>query len=64
MHKVWFITGSSRDLGRQFTEAALARGDKVAATARSTEGFESLVETYGDAVLPSAMDVTDRAPRA
>lgn len=61
MHKVWFVTGSSRGLGRQFVEAALSRGDKVAATARSTSGLTDLVETYGDAVLPIAMDVTDRA---
>lgn len=61
MHKVWFITGSSRGLGRQFTEAALSRGDKVAATARGIDGFGDLVAQYGDAVLPLAMDVTDRA---
>ncbi|MFC3492602.1 SDR family NAD(P)-dependent oxidoreductase [Glycomyces rhizosphaerae] len=60
MQKVWFITGSSRGLGRRFTEAALSRGDKVAATARSVEGFGDLVAAYGDAVLPLAMDVTDR----
>ncbi|TLP49987.1 short-chain dehydrogenase/reductase, partial [Microbispora fusca] len=29
MQKVWFVTGSSRGLGRNFVEAALARGDKV-----------------------------------
>ena len=34
--KVWFITGSSRGFGRIWTEAALKRGDKVAATARKT----------------------------
>jgi NAD(P)-dependent dehydrogenase (short-subunit alcohol dehydrogenase family) len=37
MSKVWFITGSSRGFGRRFAEAALSRGDKVAATARTTE---------------------------
>ncbi|PRY57430.1 SDR family NAD(P)-dependent oxidoreductase [Glycomyces artemisiae] len=61
MSKVWFITGSSRGLGREFTEAALGRGDKVAATARSTESFGELAEKYGDAILPLAMDVTDKA---
>ncbi|NUO60838.1 MAG: SDR family NAD(P)-dependent oxidoreductase [Hamadaea sp.] len=61
MSKVWFVTGSSRGLGRQFVEAALSRGDRVAATARSTAGFGDLVEAYGDAVLPLSMDVTDRA---
>jgi NAD(P)-dependent dehydrogenase (short-subunit alcohol dehydrogenase family) len=36
MSKIWFVTGSSRGLGRSFVEAALERGDAVAATARST----------------------------
>jgi NAD(P)-dependent dehydrogenase (short-subunit alcohol dehydrogenase family) len=61
MSKVWFVTGSSRGLGRNFVEAALSRGDKVAATARTTAGFDELVATYGEAVLPLAMDVTDKA---
>lgn len=34
MSKVWFVTGSSRGLGRAFVEAALSRGDRVAATSR------------------------------
>lgn len=61
MSKVWFVTGSSRGLGREFVEAALARGDRVAATARNTDSLDDLVATYGDAVLPLAMDVTDKA---
>ncbi len=61
MSKVWFVTGSSRGLGRQFVEAALSRGDKVAATARNSATLKDLVATYGDAVLPLDMDVTDRA---
>jgi NAD(P)-dependent dehydrogenase (short-subunit alcohol dehydrogenase family) len=32
--KVWLITGASRGFGRRWTEAALARGDKVAAAMR------------------------------
>src|ERR1035438_4686464 len=36
--KVWFITGSSRGFGRIWAEAALKRGDKVAATARELTG--------------------------
>ncbi|MFI7030023.1 SDR family NAD(P)-dependent oxidoreductase [Microbispora rosea] len=61
MQKVWFVTGSSRGLGRHFVEAALARGDKVAATARNTASLKTLADTYGDAVLLMEMDVTDRA---
>lgn len=56
--KVWFVTGSSRGLGRHFVEAALSRGDRVAATARKS--LSELVGTYGDAVLPLEVDVTDK----
>jgi NAD(P)-dependent dehydrogenase (short-subunit alcohol dehydrogenase family) len=58
--KVWFITGCSRGFGRYWAEAALQRGDLVAATARNTDSLTGLVETYGDAVLPIQLDVTDR----
>ncbi|NUT49866.1 MAG: SDR family NAD(P)-dependent oxidoreductase [Saccharothrix sp.] len=61
MGKVWFVTGSSRGLGRHFVEAALSRGDRVAATARDAGSLDDLVAVHGDAVLPLAMDVTDKA---
>ncbi|MBB6347687.1 NAD(P)-dependent dehydrogenase (short-subunit alcohol dehydrogenase family) [Nonomuraea muscovyensis] len=61
MSKVWFVTGSSRGLGRNFVEAALSRGDKVAATARNAASLDELVAAYGEAVLPLELDVTDRA---
>ncbi|WP_253828744.1 SDR family NAD(P)-dependent oxidoreductase [Prauserella aidingensis] len=59
--KTWFITGASRGFGRLWTEAALERGDRVAATARDRATLDSLTERYGDAVLPLPLDVTDRA---
>jgi NAD(P)-dependent dehydrogenase (short-subunit alcohol dehydrogenase family) len=58
--KVWFITGASRGFGRVWTEAALKRGDRVAATARDPAALADLVSTYGDAVLALPLDVTDR----
>ena len=58
--KTWFITGTSRGFGREWTVAALERGDRVAATARHTESLKDLAEQYGDALLPIALDVTDR----
>jgi NAD(P)-dependent dehydrogenase (short-subunit alcohol dehydrogenase family) len=61
MSKVWFVTGSSRGLGRCFVEAALSRGEKVAATARNTGSLDELVAAYGEAVLPLELDVADRA---
>jgi NAD(P)-dependent dehydrogenase (short-subunit alcohol dehydrogenase family) len=59
--KTWFITGTSRGFGREWAVAALERGDRVAATARSTDTLDDLVQTYGDAILPIALDVNDRA---
>ncbi len=58
--KTWFITGASRGFGREWSIAALERGDRVAATARDTSTLDALVTTYGDAVLPIELDVTDR----
>src|SRR5579862_5378562 len=60
MSKTWFITGSSRGFGREWATAALERGDRVAATARNVSSLDDLSAAYGDAVLPIALDVTDR----
>jgi NAD(P)-dependent dehydrogenase (short-subunit alcohol dehydrogenase family) len=59
--KVWFITGTSKGFGRIWAEAALARGDRVAATARDVKTLAPLVERYGDLVLPITLDVDDKA---
>jgi NAD(P)-dependent dehydrogenase (short-subunit alcohol dehydrogenase family) len=61
MKKVWFITGSSRGFGRELVRAALDAGDVVAATARRPEQLVDLVTTYGQRILPLALDVTDTA---
>lgn len=58
MNKVWFITGTSRGFGRVWTEAALKRGDKVAATARNLASIADLKEKYGENVLTLELDVT------
>lgn len=58
-NKVWFITGASRGFGRVWTEAALKRGDKVAATARKLSSIAELKEKYGDNVLTLELDVTN-----
>jgi NAD(P)-dependent dehydrogenase (short-subunit alcohol dehydrogenase family) len=60
MSKVWFITGTSRGFGREWAIAALERGDQVAATARDIGTLDELTRTYGDALLPVELDVTDR----
>ena len=59
--KVWFITGTSKGFGRVWAEAALARGDRVAATARNLDTLKPLVERYGELVAAIALDVTDKA---
>lgn len=56
--KIWFITGASRGFGRIWTEAALKRGDKVAATARKLASIADLKEKYGANVLTLELDVT------
>jgi NAD(P)-dependent dehydrogenase (short-subunit alcohol dehydrogenase family) len=58
--KVWFITGTSKGFGRVWAEAALARGDRVAATARDVKTLAPLVERYGDLVTATTLDVTDK----
>ncbi|WP_263384666.1 SDR family NAD(P)-dependent oxidoreductase [Granulicella arctica] len=64
--KVWFITGTSKGFGRVWAEAALKRGDKVAATARTLESVTDLQEKYGVNVLTLELDVTkpDQVKRA
>lgn len=57
--KIWFITGASRGFGRVWTEAALERGDKVAATARRLASIADLKEKHGEQVLTLELDVTD-----
>jgi NAD(P)-dependent dehydrogenase (short-subunit alcohol dehydrogenase family) len=59
-NKTWFITGTSRGFGREWTKAALERGDRVAATARDTSTLDDLRTEHGDALLPLALDVTNR----
>jgi NADP-dependent 3-hydroxy acid dehydrogenase YdfG len=58
--KVWFITGTSKGFGRVWAEAALARGDKVVATARHVKTLAPLIERYGDRVAAMTLDVTDK----
>ena len=61
MPQVFFLTGSSRGLGRQVAEAALAAGHYLVATARNPASLADLVDRYGGQVLPVALDVTDPA---
>ncbi|BDX35270.1 short-chain dehydrogenase/reductase [Mycobacterium antarcticum] len=57
--RTWFITGSSRGLGRALAQAALLLGDNVVATARDTASLANLVAQHGGRVLPVRLDVAD-----
>ncbi|HEX4790038.1 MAG TPA: SDR family oxidoreductase [Actinospica sp.] len=60
MSKVWFITGTSKGFGREWAQAALERGDRVAGTARDLDTLDELVKQYPETFLPLQLDVTDR----
>ena len=59
---VWFVTGTSRGLGRALVTHLLERGDHVAATTRSTD---RLLTALGDVdttnLLPLQVTLTDEA---
>lgn len=58
---VWFITGCSSGLGHALAAAALARGDRVVATARKTTDLAALAAAHPDTCLPFGLDVTRSA---
>ncbi|MGD1224012.1 oxidoreductase [Streptomyces krungchingensis] len=60
MSKVWLVTGANSGFGRAFTEAAVAVGDVVVATARRPETLSDLVAAHPDQVEAVALDVTDQ----
>jgi NAD(P)-dependent dehydrogenase (short-subunit alcohol dehydrogenase family) len=57
--RVWLITGASSGFGRAIAEAALTRGDSVAAGTRSTDAFGDLPE----GAHPLSLDITDSDQR-
>ncbi|SEP14432.1 SDR family NAD(P)-dependent oxidoreductase [Amycolatopsis saalfeldensis] len=59
MAQTWFITGTSRGLGRALAQAVLEAGDRVVATARRPEQLADLAASHGDRLLALALDVTD-----
>jgi len=61
MSRIWLITGSSRGLGRAFTEAALAAGHSVVAGARNPDQLAELRDRFGERVHPVSLDVTNEA---
>ncbi|NBE82577.1 SDR family NAD(P)-dependent oxidoreductase [Micromonospora rubida] len=59
--RTWFITGASRGLGRAFTEAALAAGDRVVGVARDVGPLDDLIAEADGRLVAYPLDVADRA---
>jgi NAD(P)-dependent dehydrogenase (short-subunit alcohol dehydrogenase family) len=58
---VFFLTGSSRGLGRAIADAVLDAGHQLVATARKPESLDDLVAAHPDDALALALDVTHPA---
>jgi NAD(P)-dependent dehydrogenase (short-subunit alcohol dehydrogenase family) len=58
-NKVWFVTGASRGFGSALSEAVLARGGRVIATARSEDFVHEFQKNHPEG-LALGLDVTDR----
>jgi NAD(P)-dependent dehydrogenase (short-subunit alcohol dehydrogenase family) len=61
MSRVWLITGGNSGFGQALTEAAVAVGDVVVATARRLATLDHLVAAHPDQVEALPLDVTDLA---
>ncbi|MDR7379680.1 NAD(P)-dependent dehydrogenase (short-subunit alcohol dehydrogenase family) [Rhodoferax ferrireducens] len=61
--RIWMVTGASRGIGARITEAALAQGDAVVATARDAAALQQRFG-HNAALLALPLDVTDEAQAA
>ncbi|GAA1873875.1 SDR family NAD(P)-dependent oxidoreductase [Asanoa iriomotensis] len=61
MVRTWLITGGSQGLGRALTQAALAAGDRVAATSRLADALPELRAAYPDRLMTLAVDIASAA---
>jgi NAD(P)-dependent dehydrogenase (short-subunit alcohol dehydrogenase family) len=61
---VWLITGASSGLGLALAQAALARGDRVLATARDLNSLAPLAAAFPATCRTFELDVTARADAA
>jgi len=60
-HAAWLVTGCSSGIGRHIALAALARGHRVAVTARRTEAVEDIVAAHAERAIALPLDVTDKS---
>jgi len=56
---VWLITGCSTGFGREIALAALAKGHRVAVTARNPSAVADIVEPNAERAIGLELDVTD-----
>ena len=64
MSRVWLITGANSGFGRAITEAAVAAGDVVVATARRVTALDDLVAAHpGQVEAMTALVLVDHALR-
>ncbi len=59
--QVWMITGCSTGFGRVLAGLLLARGERVAATARRPETLADLIAPHGDRAMALKLDITSEA---
>jgi len=55
------LAGTSTGLGRHLAEAALSRGDKVIATARSSDKLQDMLKAYPQSCSVMQLDVADKS---
>ena len=58
MNKVWLITGCSTGFGRSLAIEALAKGYRVAVTARNIQDVQDIAVQYPETALAVTLDVT------
>lgn len=56
---VWLITGCSTGFGREIALAALAKGHRVAVTARKPDAVQDIVSQYPELAISLPLDVTE-----
>ncbi|MFM8820964.1 MAG: SDR family oxidoreductase [Phenylobacterium sp.] len=61
LDRTWLITGASSGFGLMLTEAVLARGERVAALARTVSSLRGLEQRHPGRLLCLSADVRDRS---